>query len=123
MSAGRGSLQLVPAGEATEWCTRMVVVAKKSGQLKRTIGYQKLNACCLRETHHTKVPFDMESGVPLHSSKSVVDTYRGFHQVALDKGSHHLTTFVALWGWYQYCHTPMGHFSAPDIHTHHFDNA
>lgn len=33
-------LEPVPVGEATEWCARMVVVAKKSGQPRRTIDYQ-----------------------------------------------------------------------------------
>ena len=36
----RGVLQAVPAGEATEWCSRMVVVAKKSGHPRRTVDYQ-----------------------------------------------------------------------------------
>ncbi|MPC51402.1 hypothetical protein E2C01_045246 [Portunus trituberculatus] len=54
-----GILEPVPVGEATEWCARMVVVAKKSGQPRRTIDYQKLNAACKRETHHTPTPFDM----------------------------------------------------------------
>ena len=71
----RGVLQPVPAGEATEWCSRMVVVAKKSGQPRRTVDYQRLNACCLRETHHTPSPFDMVSSVPAYLYKTVADAY------------------------------------------------
>lgn len=55
----RGVIRPVPAGEATEWCARMVVVAKKSGKPRRTVDFQRLNASCLRETHHTPAPFDM----------------------------------------------------------------
>ena len=40
----RGVIERVPAGEPTEWCARMVVVAKKSGQPRRTVDYQRLNA-------------------------------------------------------------------------------
>jgi len=36
----RGVIEPVPVGEATEWCARMVVVAKKTGQPLRTIDYQ-----------------------------------------------------------------------------------
>ena len=42
----RGVIRPVPAGEATEWCARMVVVAKKSGKQCRTVDFQKLNAWC-----------------------------------------------------------------------------
>ena len=36
----RGVLQAVPAGEAMEWFSRMIVVAKKAGHPRRTDGYQ-----------------------------------------------------------------------------------
>lgn len=71
----REVIRPVPAGQAKEWCARMVVVAKKSGKPRRTVDFQKLNACCLRETRHTPSPFDMASGVPLYSYKTVADAY------------------------------------------------
>ncbi|XP_076058554.1 uncharacterized protein LOC143035571 [Oratosquilla oratoria] len=119
----RGVIRPVPAGEATEWCARMVVVAKKSGKPRRTVDFQKLNACCLRETHHTPAPFDMASGVPAHSYKTVADAHWGFHQVELDEESRRLTTFITPWGRYQYCRTPMGHCAAGDAYTKRFDDA
>lgn len=119
----RGVIQPVPAGEAMEWCARMVVAAKKSAQPRRTVDYQRLNAQCLRKTHHTPAPFDMVSGVPLHSYKTVADAYWGFHQVELDKENRRLTTFITPWGKYQYCRTPMGHCSASDAYTRRFDYA
>ena len=119
----RGVIRPVPAGEATEWCARMVVVAKKSGKPRRTVDFQKLNACCQRETHHTPAPFDMASGIPVHSYKSVADAHWGFHQVELDEESRRLTTFITPWGRYQYCRTPMGHCAAGDAYTKRFDDA
>ncbi|KAK4327848.1 hypothetical protein Pmani_001697 [Petrolisthes manimaculis] len=101
----------------------MVVVAKKSGKPRRTVDFQKLNSCCLRETHHTPAPFDMVSDVPPHSFKTVADAHWGFHQVELDEDSRHLTTFITPWGRYQYCRTPMGHCSATDAYTKRFDDA
>ena len=85
----KGILEPVPVGEATEWCARMVVVAKKSGQPRRTIDYQKLNAACRRETHHTPTPFDMVSGIPSHTYKTTADAHWGFHQVELQE-AHNL---------------------------------
>lgn len=97
----------MPAGKATEWCERMVVVAKKFGKPRRTIDFQKLNTRCLRETHDTPTPFYIASGVPPHSFKNVADDHKGFHQVELDEGNRPLTTFITPWGRYQYCRTPM----------------
>ncbi|XP_076042081.1 uncharacterized protein LOC143025983 [Oratosquilla oratoria] len=118
-----GIIEPVPVGEATEWCARMVVVAKKSGQPRRTIDYQKLNAACRRETHHTPTPFDMVSGIPRHTYKTIADAHWGFHQVELQEASKKLTTFITPWGRYRYCRTPMGHCAAPDAYTRRFDEA
>ncbi|XP_076036521.1 uncharacterized protein LOC143022265 [Oratosquilla oratoria] len=119
----KGILEPVPVGEATEWCARMVVVAKKSGQPRRTIDYQKLNAACRRETHHTPTPFDMVSGIPRHTYKTTADAHWGFHQVKLQEASRRLTTFITPWGRYRYCRTPMGHCAAPDAYTRRYDDA
>ena len=119
----RGVLRQVPAGEATEWCSRMVVTPKKNGQPRRTVDYQPLNAVCLRETHHTPAPFDMVSSVPGHAYKTVADAYSGYHQVQLDEESTKLTTFITPWGRYQYLRTPMGHCAAPDAYSKRFDDA
>lgn len=83
----------VPAGEAIERCARMVLVAMKSGRPRRTVDFQKLIACCLRETHHTLARFDTVSDNPSHSYKTVADARWGFHQVELDEESGRLTTF------------------------------
>ena len=82
-----GILRPVPTGDVTEWCSRMVVVPKKDGTPRRTVDFQKLNAVCKRETHHTFAPFDMVSSVPKHTFKTTVDAYWGFHQVDLDENS------------------------------------
>ncbi|KAK3882767.1 hypothetical protein Pcinc_012876 [Petrolisthes cinctipes] len=118
-----GVIEPVPAGEATVWCARMVVVAKKNGQPRRTVDYQKLNAACLRETHHTPTPFDMVAAIPAHTYKTVADAHWGFHQVELLEGSRKLTTFITPWGRYRYRRTPMGHCAAPDAYTKRFDDA
>lgn len=119
----RGVIEAVPTGEATEWCARMVVVGKKNGQPRRTVDFQRLNASCQRETHHTLAPFDMVSSVPPHTYKTVADAFWGFHQVELDEESRRLTTFITPWGRYRYRRTPMGHCSASDAYTRRFDEA
>lgn len=75
MDAKRGDVEPVLTGEATEWCARMVVVGKKNGQPRRTVDFQRLNASCQRETHHTPAPFDVVSSVPPHTYKTVADAF------------------------------------------------
>ena len=64
-----------PAGEATDWCARMVVVAKKNGYPRCTVDFQRLNTYCKRETHNTATTFNMVSGVPVHTYKTITDAF------------------------------------------------
>ena len=118
-----GVIEKVPTGEPTVWCAQMVVVPKPNGKPRRTIDYQELNKYCVRETHHTRVPFDMVSSVPHHTYKTTLDAFWGFHQVPLAVESRPLTTFITPWGRYRYLRTPMGHVSASDAYTRRYDDA
>lgn len=84
----------MPTGEAAEWCTRIVVVRNKNGQPRRTVDFQRHNAACMKETHHTSAPFDMVSGLPVRTYKTVADPFLDFHQVELHPESRHLTAFI-----------------------------
>ena len=101
----------------------MVVVPKSNGKPRRTIDYQELNKYCVRETHHTRAPFDMVSSVPQHTFKTTLDTFWGFHQVRLAVESRPLTTFITPWGRNRYLRTPMGHVSVSDTYTRRYDDA
>ena len=118
-----GIIEKVPTGEPTVWCAQMVVVPKPNGKPRRTIDYQELKKYCVRETHHTRVPFDMVSSVPQHAYKTTLDAFWGFHQVPLAVESRPLTTFITPWGRYRYLRTPMGHVSASDAYTRRYDDA
>ena len=46
----------------TDWCSTIVITAKKNGKPRRTMNYQHLTSQCKQETHHTsplsiKVPW------------------------------------------------------------------
>ena len=47
----------MPIGMPTDWCSMMLITAKKNGKPRRTIDYQHLNSQCKWETHHTGSPF------------------------------------------------------------------
>ena len=48
----RGIIAKVPIGTPVEWCSPVVVTAKKNGKPRRTIDLQHLNSHYSRETHH-----------------------------------------------------------------------
>ena len=60
----KGIIKEVPIGEPVEWCAQMVVIPKKDGRPRRTVDLQKLNAQCVRETHHCQSPFQLACQVP-----------------------------------------------------------
>ena len=117
----RGIIAPVPIGSPVTWCSPMVVVSKEDGSPRRTIDFQRLNAQCLRETHHTSTPFQLASQVPPTTKKSIVDAVDGFHSVELDPASQPLTTFITEWGRFMYLRMPQGFFAAGDAYTRRYD--
>ena len=90
----------------TDWCSTMVITAKKNGKPQRTIDYQHSNSQCKWETHHTGSPFQLALQVPPNQKKTVLDAVDEYHSVPLDKESQPLTTFITEWGSFVYLRMP-----------------
>jgi hypothetical protein len=116
-----GVIEPVPIGEPVTWCHRMVVCAKKSGQPRRTVDLQALNAHATRETHHTPSPFHQARSVPHGKKKTVFDAWNGYHSVPLCEEDRHLTTFITPWGRYRYKTAPQGYIASGDGYTRRYD--
>ena len=87
-----GVLAKVPLGMPTEWCSRMVVIAKKDPtKPRRTVDFQNLNKVCARQTHPGKSPFHQAVSVPLDSWKSCLDAKDGYHSIPLHPHDQPLT--------------------------------
>ena len=117
----RGIISPVPIGTPTNWCSTMVITAKKNGTPRRTIDYQYLNSQCKRETHHTSSPFHLALQVPKGTKKTVLDAVDGYHSVLLDEASQPYTTFITEWGRYQYLRMPQGYLASGDAYTRRYD--
>ena len=117
-----GIIEPVPQGTPTEWCSRMVVAAKKNGEPRRTVDMQQLNKATLRETHPSPTPFSIVSVTPTHTYKSVLDAWNGYHALLLAEDSKDATTFVTEWGRYRYCRAPQGFHASGDAYTRRFDD-
>lgn len=117
-----GIIEPVPPNTPVVWCTRMVIVPKKSGEHRRTVDLQKLNKNTIRKTHHTESPFHLASQCPENYLKSVLDVYSSYHLVLLLGEDKDLTTFITSWGYYKYLKGVQGDKSAGDAWTHRNDN-
>ena len=82
-----GIIKPVPIGTPVEWCSSMVITEKKDGRPRRTVDLHKLNAQCLRETHHCPPPFHLACLIPPNTKKTVLDAVDGYHAVPLDEDS------------------------------------
>ena len=116
-----GVIEEVPVGDPVVWCSQMIVTAKKDGRPRRTVDLQKLNAQCLRETHHCQSPFRLACLVPPNTKKTVVDATDGYHAIELDEESKPLTTFITEWGRFRYRRLPQGYTAAGDAYTRRYD--
>ena len=55
----KGIITPVPIGTPTDWCSTMIITAKKNGKPRRSVDNQHLNFQCKREAHHTSSPFQL----------------------------------------------------------------
>ena len=117
----RGIITPVPVGMPTDWCSTMVIIAKKNGKPRRTIDYQHLNSQCKRETHHTGSLFQLALQVPPKQKKTVLDAVDGYSSVLLDKDSQPLTTFITGWGRFIYLRMPQGYLASGNAYSRRYD--
>jgi len=92
----------------------MVVVPKKSGQVRICVDLKPLNKSVLREVH--PLPKVDETLAQLAGAKifSKLDANSGFWQIPLSKPSRLLTTFITPMGRYCFNKLPFGISSAPE---------
>ena len=101
--------------EPSEWCAGMVVVPKKSGDVRICVDLKPLNESVLREPHpipKVDETLALLSGA-VHFSK--LDANSGFWQIPLSESSKPLTTFITPFGRYKFNKLPFGVSCAPEL--------
>ena len=100
----------------TRWCAGMVVVPKKSGDVRIYVDLKPLNESVLRETHPLPGVYETLAQLTGATVMSKLDANSGFWQIPLSKDSCELTTFIAPFGRYCFNKLPFGISSAPTLH-------
>ena len=85
---------IAPVDDPTPWCAGMVVVPKKSGNLRICVDLKPLNESVLREVFPLPKVDDTLAQLAGAKVFSKLDANSGFWQIPLAKKSQHLTTFI-----------------------------
>ncbi len=117
-----GVLEPVPQGTPTVWCSRMLVMTKKSGNPRRVVDYQAVNKASLRETHHTPTPFLLASSVPVNMLKTMFDAWNGYHVLRLTEAAKNAFIFISVFGRYRPLTAPQGFHGSGDGYTRRTDD-
>ena len=99
--------------DPTEWCAGMVVVRKKTGNVRICVDMKLLNEHVVREIY--PIPkVDTLAQLAGATTFSKIDANSGFWQIPLEVESRLLTTFVTPHGRYCFNNLPFGIASAPE---------
>ena len=100
--------------EPTTWCAGMVVVPKKSGNVRICVDLKPLNKSVLREV--LPLPRVDDTLAQLAGARlfSKLDANSGFWQIPLSQESRLLTTFITPMGRYCFNKLPFAISSAPE---------
>ena len=82
----------------TLWCAGMVVVPKKSGDVRICVDLKSLNENVLRETHPLPGVDETLAQLTGATVMSKLDANSGFWQIPLAQESRELTTFITPFG-------------------------
>lgn len=101
--------------EPSPWCAEMVVVPKKSGDVRICVDLKPLNESVLRETYPIPKVDETLAQLTGATTFSKLDANSGFWQILLAKSSWILTTFITHFGRYCFNKLPFGISCAPEL--------
>ena len=101
--------------EPTPWCAGMVVIPKKSGEIRVCVDLKRLNESVLQEIYQLPRVDDILEQLAGAKCFSKLGTNSRFRQIPLDEKSRLLTTFLIPFGWYCFTKLPFGISSGPEL--------
>ncbi|XP_022160829.1 uncharacterized protein LOC111026944 [Myzus persicae] len=97
----------------SEYSSPIVLVKKKSGELRLCVDYRELNKRCCRDRYPIPLiddHLDLLRGKKYFSSLDLKD---GFHHIEVAESSRKYTSFISPLGQYEFCKMPFGLCNGP----------
>ena len=116
-----GVLERVPHNTPVEWCSRMHVVGKKSGDSQHVVDLRAVNQATKRQTHNVEPPFSQASAIPANTWRFTSDACNGYHSIPVDPRDRHILAFITPWGRLWYAGGPQGAHFTGDAFTCQYD--
>ena len=91
-----------------EWLANTVVVRKKNGKLRVCVDFTDLNRACLKDLFPMPKIDQLVDATYRHLRISFLDTFQGYHQIALDIEDQEKTTFISPNANYHHTMMPFG---------------
>ena len=111
-----GVVEPVPDDEPTTWISPLVIQPKKAvGEIRISVDMRKPNKAMLREKREFPTVEDILQELNGAVKFSKLDLNHGYHQLELDVGSRHLTTFSTPWGLKRYTRLNFGTVIAQEV--------
>ena len=104
-----------PVTEHTPWCSGMVVVRKKLGEVRICLDLKEMNENVLREVHPIPKVDEMLAQLSGSTLFSKLDANSGIWQIPLAPKSRLLTTFIMPFGRFCLNKLPFGVSCAPAV--------
>ena len=98
---------------ASSFASPIVVIRKKSGELRLCVDYRRLNDITRKDSFplpRIDETLDAIGGAKFFTS---LDLASGYHQVAMDPDCQHKTAFTCPWGLYEFTRMPFGLCNSP----------
>lgn len=100
---------------SSEYASPIVLVKKKSGDLRMCVDYRALNKITKRDNYPIPLIDDCIDYLANKKIFSLLDLKSGFHQVKVNEDSIKFTSFVTPDGQWEYTKMPFGLKNAPSV--------
>lgn len=98
---------------SSEWASPLVIVRKRSGELRICVDYRKLNEATQVTSYPLPNITDALDRLADATYFTTIDMVSGYHQVEVAPEDREKTAFITPHGLFQYCRMPFGLAGAP----------
>ena len=99
----------------SKWLANLVVVRKKSGEIRLCVDFRNLNKCSKKDNYPLPKMEHMLQKVLGAKVMSFLDGFLGYNQVVVHPDDQENTAFTTPWGIFMYSKMPFGLMNAGAI--------